>query len=292
MNVYSDALAADLSLVHKGSSKKVSTIASILNQNEHTLVWAAKAAFGSRVKKGILLMSSAEFEEIVQHPQVTYLITSQSPRLVFAQIFNNHFLHLKPDYFENHVDMHRLNKGIRIGEHVFIGKDVHLGDGCEIQHNSIIFGGTRMGKRCKIGSGVIIGSTGLGFEYLGNTMVEFPQIGNVVIGDDVWIGDNTSIRRASLDSTIIGDACKIGSSCNIGHNCSIGALSILTSHICMGGSSAIGDSCFIGMNASIRNKVQLGNSVTVGMAAAVISNFPDNTKIAGVPAQVLGTPGN
>lgn len=285
--VHSTSIAKEFNLRHEGSSKNIATIGSIAKQSEKTLVWAGTVTFASQVDLGILLTSKSIFEKIEAKPDVSYLITSESPRLLFAQVFRKYFGHLEPEYFENHVHEHIQNSKIKIGERVFIGRDVKIGDGTEIQHNTTIFSGTELGIQCRIGTGVTIGSSGLGFEKLGNTLMEFPQIGNVVIGDYVSIADNTSIRRASLDSTVIGNHCKIGTSCNIGHNCKIGDLCILTAHVCMAGSSELGENNYIGMNVSIRNKVILGDNVTVAMGAAVISDFSSNCIIGGIPARVF-----
>lgn len=288
MKVGSKDIAARYGLRHLGVDRAIHNLGSLNSQAPETLLWAKSLEGCKEVHQGVLI-ASAEFEKELNGEDVTYLLTYKSPRLMFAILANDLFPHLLPDNFINCVTIHRKNPKIKIGEGCFIGKNVTIGDGTEILHNTSIFSNTQIGEHCHINTNCSIATPGLGFEYDGDDIVKFPQIGGVIIGNQVEIGPNTTIRRGALDNTIVSDGCKIGSLSNIGHNCYVGRQCILTCQIVLGGSSRIGDKVFMGINSSVKNKVQIGSNVTVGMGAVVTRSFPDDVTIVGIPAQVLKT---
>ena len=129
---------------------------------------------------------------------------------------------------------------------------------------------------------VVIGSEGLGFEWDNDELVKFPQIGGVIIGDEVEINTYTDIKRGTLNNTVIGDECKIGSYINIGHNVIIGKKCMFTSQCVIAGSTVIGDRFFMGVNSSTRNGIKIGNDCTLGAHSYANSNIPNNQTIIGI----------
>lgn len=137
--------------------------------------------------------------------------------------------------------------------------------------------------------GTIVGTGGFGWEWDGEKHIEFPHHGGVKFGEDVVIGNNTCIDRASLagEFTEIGDGTKIDNLVHIAHNVKIGKHCLIVAGSVIGGSVVIGDRCYIGIGAMIKQKVKIGNDVTVGMGAVVLRDIPDGETWAGNPAKKL-----
>ena len=177
-----------------------------------------------------------------------------------------------------------VGKGCKIGAGCYVGKDVILGDTVVLYPNVTIFDQTKVGKgtviwsgtvireRCEIGNNCIfhnnvsIGADGFGYRPSedGNGLVKIPQIGNVVIGNDVEIGANSCVDRGKFSSTIIGDGCKIDNLVQIAHNCVMGRSCIMAGNSGLAGSVTLGDGVIIGGSASIKDHLTLHSGVLVG----------------------------
>jgi UDP-3-O-[3-hydroxymyristoyl] glucosamine N-acyltransferase len=115
----------------------------------------------------------------------------------------------------------------------------------------------------------------------------FPQIGGLIIEDDVEVGSHSDIKRAALENTIIKKGCKLGSYTNIGHNCIIGENSLFTSHCVVAGSNNIGNNFYCGINASIKNGMDVGYNVTLGANSFLNINAESCNTYVGTPAKLL-----
>jgi UDP-3-O-[3-hydroxymyristoyl] glucosamine N-acyltransferase len=261
---------------------------SVKKHDKNSIVWVKNAEALSKVKAGYVVIGY-EHAAVVANPNITFLITDVKPRLVFAKIMAKYFDLDPAEAFDNYVHEHRRNPDIRIGENVFIGRDVKIGAGTLIHHNVVIQSRTRIGKNCVIKSHVSLGTEGLGLEMDTETdeYVKFPQLGGVVLEDNVEIGPTSTVRRSALDDTIIRRGTKIGSLVNIGHNCVIGENCILTCQIVTSGSSVIGNNVFMGVNSIVKNGVNIGNNVTLGQGAVITKSFGDNVVLVGNPAEPI-----
>jgi len=184
-----------------------------------------------------------------------------------------------------------------IGEHVkiganavlqsgnFVGDDSVLGDGTNLFPNVTIYSRTQIGKRVRIHSGAVIGSDGFGYVFDTSFHRKVPQIGNVVIGDDVEIGSNSSVDRGALGSTVIGKGTKIDNLVQVAHNVEIGEHCILCSQVGIAGSAKLGSYCVLAGQVGIAGHLKIGNKVTVGSKAGVMHNIPDGEMWLGIPAQ-------
>jgi UDP-3-O-[3-hydroxymyristoyl] glucosamine N-acyltransferase len=183
-----------------------------------------------------------------------------------------------------------------IGENVVIGDNVTvfqgvsieagsmIGDDCIIYPNVVIYDGTRIGHRCIIHSGVVIGSDGYGFATHGGKHHKIPQTGIVRIEDDVEIGAGTTIDRAALGETVIGEGTKIDNLVQIGHNVKVGKHCLLVSQVGIAGSTELGDYVAVAGQSGFSGHLKIGNRVQVAAKSAVLDDVPDDTKVMGSPA--------
>ena len=183
-----------------------------------------------------------------------------------------------------------------IGENVVIGNNVTIfqnvsieagsviGDDCIIYPNVVIYDGTRIGHRCIIHSGVVIGSDGYGFATHGGKHHKIPQIGIVRIEDDVEIGAGTTIDRAALGETVVGEGTKIDNLVQIGHNVKVGKHCLLVSQVGIAGSTELGDHVAVAGQSGFSGHLKIGNRVQVAAKSAVLDDVPDDTKVMGSPA--------
>jgi UDP-3-O-[3-hydroxymyristoyl] glucosamine N-acyltransferase len=181
----------------------------------------------------------------------------------------------------------KIDPGVNIGPHCFIGK-CKIGAGTVIYGHNYIYANTEIGRNVIIHPGAVIGAEGLGFERTPEEKLEkLPQIGGVMIGDDVEIGANTTVMRGALSNTIIGQGTKIGNLCYIGHTDIIGKHCLIVNQCTIGGSTHIGDGTQISLGACIRNKIKVGRNVMVGMGSVVIQDVSDGKTVVGVPAKEI-----
>ena len=184
----------------------------------------------------------------------------------------------------------------RIGKNVKIGAGSVIGDGCQIENNVSVGKSCRLYPRvtvyedCVIGSGVIIhsgvviGADGFGFMLLDGKQQKIPQIGNVVIEDNVEIGANTTIDRATLGSTVIGAGSKLDNLVQVGHNCKIGHHCILCAQVGLAGSTILGDYVYLAGQVGVAGHLTIGDRAMVGAQSGVANNVPPDARYMGYPA--------
>lgn len=197
-----------------------------------------------------------------------------------------------------------MGKSCKVGAGCYIGKDVVLGDGVIIYPNvtvfdqarigdhSMIWSGavirerTEIGQHCIIHNNVSIGADGFGYRPSedGRGLVKIPQIGNVVIGNGVEIGANSTVDRGKFSSTVIGDGCKIDNLVQIGHNCILGRSCIMAGSSGLAGSVTLGDGVIIGGSASIKDHTTIHSGAKVGAGSGVISDVASGKSVLGYPA--------
>jgi UDP-3-O-[3-hydroxymyristoyl] glucosamine N-acyltransferase len=167
----------------------------------------------------------------------------------------------------------------------FIGDDSVIGEDTNLFPNVTLYPRTQIGRRVRIHAGTVIGSDGFGYVFDSGFHRKIPQIGNVVIGDDVEIGSNTSVDRGALGSTIIGQGTKIDNLVQVGHNVEVGEYSILCAQVGIAGSAKLGKYCVLAGQVGIAGHLKIGNQVTIGSKSGVMHNIPDGEKWLGIPAQ-------
>ena len=167
----------------------------------------------------------------------------------------------------------------------FIGDDSKLGEGANLFPHVTVYPRTEIGRRVRIHANTVIGSDGFGYVPDHGIHRKVPQIGNVVIGDDVEIGAGVMIDRGALGSTIIGRGTKIDNLVQIAHNVEIGEGCLLVAQVGIAGSSKLGDYVVLAGQAGIAGHLKIGDRVTVTAKSGVMHNIPDGEKWLGIPAQ-------
>ncbi|MFZ3207641.1 MAG: UDP-3-O-(3-hydroxymyristoyl)glucosamine N-acyltransferase [Geobacteraceae bacterium] len=180
--------------------------------------------------------------------------------------------------------------GVRLGERatlfpgVVLYEGVELGDDVTLHANVCIRERCRIGNRVVIHNGAVVGGDGFGYAPDGAQWYKIPQIGIVLIEDDVEIGANTTIDRAALDVTLVKRGTKIDNLVQIAHNCVIGENCMIISQTGIAGSCTLGDNVTIGGNVAIVGHVRLGDNVMVGGMSGVAHNVPAGQSVSGIPA--------
>ncbi len=167
----------------------------------------------------------------------------------------------------------------------FVGDDSVLGDDTKLFPNVTVYARTQIGQRVRIHASSVIGSDGFGYVFDAGVHRKVPQVGNVVIGDDVEIGSNVSVDRAALGSTIIGRGTKIDNLVQVAHNVEIGENSILCAQAGIAGSAKLGNFVVLAGQVGIAGHLKIGSKVTVMSQAGVMHNIPDGETWLGAPAQ-------
>lgn len=183
-----------------------------------------------------------------------------------------------------------IGNNVTIGDDVKIYPNCYIGDNVVIGNNVIIFAGTKIysesiiGNNCTIHSGVIIGADGFGFAPNSDgTYNKIPQIGNVVIEDNVEIGSGSTIDRATLGSTIIRKGVKLDNQIQIAHNVEIGENTVIAAQAGVAGSTKIGKNGMIGGQVGISGHLTIGNNVRIQAQSGVGRNIKDNEVLQGSP---------
>ncbi len=184
-----------------------------------------------------------------------------------------------------------LEKQVTLGNNTKIYPQVYVGENVKIGNNVTIFAGVKIyrdtviGDNCIIHSGVVLGADGFGFAPLADgTFKKIPQVGNVVIEDNVEIGANTCVDRSTMGSTIVKNGTKLDNLCQIAHNVNIGQNTVMSAQTGVAGSTSIGDNCFIGGQTGFVNSIKIGNRVKIGAKSGIMQNVKDDAVIMGIPA--------
>lgn len=178
-----------------------------------------------------------------------------------------------------------IGNGVQIYPQCYIGDNVDIADSCIIYSGVRIYAGCKIGKRCIIHSGVVIGGDGFGFAPNGNGEYEkIPQTGIVVIEDDVEIGANTTVDRATFGCTRIGKGTKLDNLIMVAHNVEIGKNNVFAAQTGIAGSTKIGDFNAVGGQVGFAGHIKVGNRNEIGAQSGISGNVGDGNRIIGYPA--------
>jgi UDP-3-O-[3-hydroxymyristoyl] glucosamine N-acyltransferase len=269
----------------------------------------------------LTFVANSKYLPLIDHTRASAIITSceinsaskpiiktDNPSLAFAKMVSllspNHAVHLTGIHPTAVLAKNvKLGRDVAIGPYVVVESDVQIGDnsiiyaGCYIGHHSSIGKGVliypnvsireriTVGNRVIIHSGSVIGSDGFGFATVRGIHEKIPQIGTVLIEDNVEIGANVTIDRARFDTTIIARGTKIDNLVQIAHNVVIGENSIVVAQAGISGSTTVGKGVILAGQAGIVGHITIGDGAVVAAQAGVTKSVPANTKVSGYPAK-------
>ena len=280
-------LATRLSLPLRGdASRNIAGAALLEEAGPEQLAFVGHAKFfapGAASKAGCLIaladFPAAEGQTVIESPQ---------PRAHFAQAL----AWLYPD--DTKPGIHpsavvdataQIHPTASIGPFVSIGAGVRVGERTVIHSRVSIYPRLTIGARCIIHSGAVIGADGFGFEMAGGKFHKVPQVGTVEIGNDVEIGANTCIDRATLGVTVIGDGTKLDNLVHIAHNCRIGRHVVIAAQTGLAGGVTIGDYAIVGGQVGVGDKARIESRAVIGSGAGILTS-----KIVRAGEPVWGTP--
>jgi UDP-3-O-[3-hydroxymyristoyl] glucosamine N-acyltransferase len=248
----------------------------------------------------------AKSQENVQMPHIKL----ENPYYGFLRLLDLFYPQKMPGFNGIHAsaiisDSVKLGKNVIIAPQVFVGENVEIGDNCMLYPGCVIMDDVMIGsdcilhantsirEECRIGSnviihcGTVIGSDGFGFAPNGQLYEKIPQRGIVIIGDDVEIGANCTIDRATLGATEIKKGCKIDNLVQIAHNVIIGENTVMASQSGIAGSTQLGQHVTIGGQVGIVPHVKIGDNVIIAAKSGVSKDFRDGQVLYGIPAAPL-----
>ncbi len=292
-------LVIDVSKIEEG---RLGTLTFLSNPKytEHLYTTAASVVI---VEKG--------FTPTKPIPKHTTLIRVRDPRAAFATLLEMHEKHQydrrgyeQPSYVSPKAKVGKgvyigafcyisdgavLEDGVKVFPNCTVGDHVYIGANTLLHANVTVYTKCRIGANCIVHSGTVIGADGFGFTIDPSGKQEkIPQIGNVIIEDDVEIGANCTIDRATLGSTIIRKGVKLDNLIQVGHNAEIGEHTVVVSQTGIAGSTRIGKYCMIGGQVGVAGHLVIGDRVKIAAQSGIASNLPDGITVQGSPAFTIG----
>ncbi|HQR20156.1 MAG TPA: UDP-3-O-(3-hydroxymyristoyl)glucosamine N-acyltransferase [Burkholderiaceae bacterium] len=271
----------------------VTSVAPIATAAASDLAFLANPRFrrdAQQSKAGAIVLTAGDADAIGARADVT-LVVVDAPYAWFALAAQR--LHPEPPATAGVDPAARIGRGVRIddtasvGAGAFVGDDAAVGTGAVISAGAhlgaraVLGAGSRLhpravvlddctlGERCIVHSGAVIGADGFGFAPLDGKWIKIPQLGRVIIGDDVDIGANTTIDRGTMGDTVIESGVKLDNQIQIGHNCFVGANTVMAGCVGVAGSARIGRNCMIGGSAGIAGHLSIADGCVIGPATVV-----------------------
>jgi len=179
----------------------------------------------------------------------------------------------------------QVGQDVYIGPFTYVGDGVTIGDGTRIYPNVTIYDGCQIGRNVTIHAGAVIGADGFGFAPNTDGYEKIPQLGTVVIEDDVEIGANTCVDRSTMGQTVLHRGVKLDNLIQVAHNCEVGENTVMSAQAGMAGSTKIGAWCMVGGQAGFSGHIKIADKTFVGAQSGVISNTKGNgEQLIGAPA--------
>lgn len=290
------------------SSRIIDSAADITSAGKHQVTQLTNSRYTSYIGKSeASACFIAEGFVVNNRPESLALLICADPEISFIQAVKS--LHPERRYEPYIAHQAVLEKNIRLGFHLYIGPYAVIGENSSIGDNSEILAGVYLGKNVKIGkncriypyaviyddveigdnviihSGAIIGADGFGYKFRNHEHLKVPQVGSVIIGDNVEIGANTCIDRGALGNTEIGAGSKIDNLVQVGHNNKIGNNVIMCGQTGVSGSCTIEDYVILAGSSGIADHVTIGKGAVVMARSGVAGNIPAGAQFFGSPAK-------
>lgn len=178
----------------------------------------------------------------------------------------------------------RVGRGVWIGAHSVIAHDCRIGEETRLHPHVTLYSKVELGARCIVHSGTRLGSDGFGYTFVEGQHRKVPQVGGVIIGDDVEIGANCTVDRGSVGPTEIGNGVKIDNLVHVGHNVRIGDLSVIVAQVGISGSTVLGKGVTLAGQAGLPGHLHIGDGATIAAKSAPFSDVPAGATYGGFPA--------
>lgn len=292
-------LVHDVAKIEEGRSGTLTFLANLI-YTEHVYTTAASVVIVGR-----------DFHPTKAIPKHLTLVRVNDPRAAFARLLEIHEAQRfdmvgveQPSYVNPRAKVAEdayigafsyIGEGAVVEENVKIFPNCYIGEGAHIGKGSRLHAGVKVHSKCMIGarcilhSGVVIGADGFGFvPNEKGEQVKMAQIGNVIIEDDVEIGANTTVDRATLGSTIIRKGSKLDNLIQVGHNVEIGEHTLVVSQTGIAGSTRVGSHCMIGGQVGIAGHLHIGDHVKIAAQSGIGSDIPNDAVVQGSPAYAIG----
>lgn len=294
-------IAKFLKLNYKGKDFAVNTFSSLEHPKKNSICFFTEVLntnynFLDNVKYNLKKLNKTKEVLVITDKNGSkkinsYNLISPNPRIDFQRIINNFFIdeEFKTGIHKSAIieKKSKIGSKVYVGANSYIGNDVKIGNGTKILQNVVILGKTTIGNNCRIKSNTSIGGEGFSFIYHEGKHVHFSHTGEVVIGNNVWIGSNTTIEKSTIDKTIIANNVKIDDLVHIGHNTLVEDFTQVTVGSMVLGRAKIGKKCWIAPNSVIENGCSIGNNCLVGTSSLVRKSFGDDSILVGSPAKIL-----
>jgi len=219
----------------------------------------------------------------------TTLLKANDPYFAFRQAVVKLHGHRKHPHTGIHAKAHvestaKVGEGSILYPGAYVGANARVGRDCVLYANAVVYDDCVLGDRVIVHSGAVVGADGYGFATHKGEHHKIPQIGNVIVEDDVEIGACCSIERAALGSTVIGKGTKIDQLVVVGHGCKIGAHCLIVAQTGISGSVTLGHHVTLAGQTGVAGHLKIGDQVTVGAQSGIISDIDDQSTVVGSPA--------
>ncbi len=296
----------------KRGNVTLNNVAELLEANSNSICFYENEAFASDLKqtKAGLLFVNIDFDEM-SLPN-TNLFKVEHPYVYFMMLIKT-WIKLSEPKFQASIsktasisDSANVSDTVIIKDNVVIGANVKIDEFTVIEANCVVMDNVVIGKNCHffpnvtiyqdtiinnnviLHAGVVIGADGFGYIYHDGIQQKVPQVGNVVIEDDVEIGANSCIDRGALGTTKIGKHTKLDNLVQVGHNVQVGENTMLCSQVGIAGSTRVGDLVYLAGQVGVADHVKIGNNVKVGAKSGISGSVEDNKLMFGIPARESG----
>ena len=300
-------IASEIGAKLVGNADKVITgVGTLQNATDTDISFLANTKYRQYLKStsaGCVIVTPADLAEvqtnalIIKDPYVAY---AKAASLLYPEEQSPIGIHPSAVIGENCqiAESARISAQVYIGNNVQIGDNVDIGPGCVIENNVSIAADSRLianvtlcrkvhiGERVRIHPGVVIGADGFGIANENGLWLKIPQVGSVIIGNDVEIGANTTIDRGAIDDTIISNGVKLDNQIQIGHNVFIGEHTVIAGCVGISGSTHVGSHCAIGGGTGIAGHIEITDGVQItGMSMVTKSILTAGSYSSGIPAE-------
>lgn len=271
--------------------------------NEICFFYDRKAKAKAGEIKAKACVTSEDLKEFVAEGVI--VLVSPDPKWAFLKLNQAMYAEYEPEVtISASASIHesaKIGKNCFIGENVVIEENVVIGDNCRIEHQAVIARGCQIGHNCRIGagayvsycimgsdcfiySGARIGCDGFGFNFKQGRHIRIPQIGRVIIGNDVEIGANACIDRGAMDDTVIGDGSRIDNLVQIAHNDVLGRGCVVVAQVGIAGSCTLGDYVVLGGQVGLADHLNIGSGAQIAAQSGIMRDVEAGAVVMGSPA--------